>query len=89
VEVRAGTLTVLPLERGAQGELEIELERGVTIDDHVRGPRLRAAVSGGAVGIILDARDDPIQLPARPGDARTVTQTWRDTLRRESHGPTG
>lgn len=89
VEVRAGTLTVLPLERGAQGELEIELERGVTIDHHVRGPRLRAAVSGGAVGIILDARDDPIQLPARPGDARTVTQTWRDTLRRESHGPTG
>jgi hypothetical protein len=89
VEVRGGSMTVLPLERGAHGELEIELERGVHVGTSVRGPRLRAAVTGGSVGVILDARDDPIQLPARPGDARSVIQTWRDTLRREGHGITG
>jgi hypothetical protein len=47
-------------------------------------------VTGGAVGVILDARDDPIQLPTRPGDARSMIQTWRDALRREARsGGTG
>lgn len=83
VEVRAGSVAVLPLERGGSGDLELELERGVSIGSPTRGLRLRAAVIGGAVGIILDARGDPIQLPARPGDARTMIQTWRDALRRD------
>ena len=83
VEVRAGSVAVLPLERGGSGDLELELERGVSIGSPTRGQRLRAAVIGGAVGIILDARGDPIQLPARPGDARTMIQTWRDALRRD------
>jgi hypothetical protein len=47
-------------------------------------------VTGGAVGIVLDARGDPIQLPARPGDARSMIQTWREALRREARpGGTG
>jgi hypothetical protein len=90
VEVRTGSLAVIPLERGGAGELEITLERGVRIGPATRDPRLRIAVTGGAVGVILDARGDPIQLPARPGDARTMIQTWRDTLRREAApGQTG
>ena len=72
VEVRAGSVTVLPLERGGSGEIELDLERGVHIGSPRRGQHLRAAVTGGAVGVVLDARGDPIQLPARPGDARTV-----------------
>jgi hypothetical protein len=88
VDVRAGGLTVLPLERGAQAEIQIELERGVEIDS-LKGSRIRATVIGGSVGVILDARDDPIQLPARPGDARAMIQTWRDTLRREGHPASG
>lgn len=90
VEVRSGSMTVLPLERGAAGEIEIELERGVHVGPPVRGSRFRSTVTGGAVGIVLDARDDPIQLPSRPGDARSVIQTWRDALRREARaGGTG
>jgi hypothetical protein len=50
---------------------------------------VRAAVTGGAVGVILDARDDPIQLPTRPGDARSVIQSWRDALRREGRPAAG
>jgi hypothetical protein len=83
VEVRTGSMAVLPLERGGVGELEIELERGTSIGTPVRDHRLRVAVTGGAIGVVLDARGDPIQLPARPGDARAMIQTWRDTLRRE------
>lgn len=88
-EVRAGGVAVLPLERGASGELEIELERGVELGVAYRSRRLRAAVTGGAVGVILDARDDPIQLPTRPGDARSVFQSWRDALRREGRPAAG
>jgi hypothetical protein len=87
VEVRTGSLAVLPLERGGSGELEIELERGVRIGAPVREHRLRVPVTGGAVGVVLDARGDPMQLPTRPGDARAMIQTWRDVLRREI--PTG
>ena len=82
-------MTVLPLERGGSGEIELDLERGVHIGSPRRGQHLRAAVTGGAVGVVLDARGDPIQLPARPGDARTVIQTWRDGLRREMRVASG
>lgn len=83
VDVRSGSLAVIPLERGGAGELELELEKGVEVGDAHKARRLRVAVTGGAVGVILDARDDPIQLPTRPGDARTMIQSWRDALRRE------
>jgi hypothetical protein len=82
-------VAVLPLERGASGELEIELERGVELGEPYRARRMRAAVTGGAVGVILDARDDPIQVPTRPGDARTMIQSWRDALRREGRPAAG
>jgi len=88
-EVRSGGLVVLPLERGASGELEVELERGVDLGVPHRARRVRASVTGGAVGVILDARDDPMQLPTRPGDARTVIQSWRDALRREGRAAPG
>ncbi|MGH2483501.1 MAG: hypothetical protein ACRDE9_03470 [Candidatus Limnocylindria bacterium] len=88
-EVRVGGVAVLPLERGASGELEIELERGVELGKPYRARRMRAAVTGGAVGVILDARDDPIQVPTRPGDARTMIQSWRDALRREGRPAAG
>lgn len=89
VDVRSGSVVVIPLERGGAGELEIELERGVQVGAPHKARRLRAAVTGGAVGVILDARDDPIQLPTRPGDARTVIQSWRDALRREGRQVSG
>ncbi len=74
---------MIPLERGGSGELELELEKGAQVGGPHKARRLRVPVTGGAVGVILDARDDPIQLPTRPGDARTMIQSWRDALRRE------
>lgn len=82
VEVRAGSLTVLPLGRDERGEIEIDLIGSASLGGH-RGTRLRAEVSGGALGVIVDARDDPIQLPSRPGDRRAVLGGWRDALRRD------
>ena len=48
-----------------------------------RARRLHATVSGGAVGLILDARDMPLGLPRRSEDRRAVLAGWRDTFLRE------
>jgi hypothetical protein len=86
IEVRAGSLTSFPLGRGERGEVEIELLGGTTLGGH-RSGRLRAEVSGGALGVIIDARDDPIGLPSRPADRRAVLGGWRDALRRDLAPP--
>ncbi|HVG88536.1 MAG TPA: hypothetical protein VM823_06150, partial [Gaiellales bacterium] len=51
------------------------------------GRRVRATVSGGAVGLILDARDAPLALPRRSEDRRAVLAGWRDTFLREPAQP--
>jgi uncharacterized protein (TIGR01319 family) len=58
-----GSLQVLPLPEGERREVEIVPVRGVNVGAG-RGRPLRTAVSGGAVGLILDARGRPISLAA-------------------------
>jgi hypothetical protein len=87
VEVRSGQLQVLPLGRGQAAELEIELGSGVTMGGEGQGRRLRATVSGGTVGLMLDARDAPLALPRRSDDRRAVLSSWRDTFAREPATP--
>lgn len=87
VELRSGQLQLLPLGRGQSAELEIELETGVTLG----GPRsvrhVQATVTGGALGLILDARDVPLALPRRADDRRAVLAGWRDAFAREPSTP--
>jgi hypothetical protein len=83
IEVRAGQVLVMPLPRGERAELEIELEGGATLPAPRRTHHLRAEVTGGAVGVVLDARDAPLQLPRRLDDRREVIAGWLETLLRE------
>ena len=71
---------VLPLARGQEAELMIEPAPGVTLGAARRSPRITATVTGGAVGLILDARGIPIALPRRGDDRREVIAGWRDTF---------
>jgi hypothetical protein len=87
IEVRGGSLQVLPLGRGQAADLEIDLAGGVTLGGARHGRRVRATVSGGAVGLILDARDAPLALPRRSEDRRVVLAGWRDTFLREPAQP--
>jgi hypothetical protein len=87
IEVRPGQLEVVPLPRGQVAELEIELDPAVSLGAPRRTRRLRASVSGGAVGVILDARDAPLLLPRRSDDRRAVLSAWRDTFQREVRVP--
>jgi hypothetical protein len=44
-------------------------------------------VTGGAVGVVLDARDAPLLLPRRSDDRRAVLTAWRDSFLREVRPP--
>jgi hypothetical protein len=83
VEVRVGQLQVVPLGRGQQAELTIELGDGVSLGAPRRAPRIQAMATGGAVGLVLDARGIPIGLPRRGDDRRAMLASWRDALQRE------
>lgn len=83
IEVRTGTVQVVALGRGQEAELTIEPASGVSLGSAHRSPRLRTSASGGAVGVILDARGAPIALPKRGDDRREVLDSWREQLERE------
>jgi hypothetical protein len=89
VEIRNGQLQLLPLGRGQSAELWIELEAGVTLGGPRRARNVRATVGGGAVGLILDARDAPLAMPRRVDDRRAVLAGWRDAFAREASTPAG
>jgi MutL protein len=83
VEVRTGQLAVLPLPRGERADLQLQLGPGVTIPAGHRTRSLRVEVTGGAVGVVLDARDAPMTLPRRLADRRAMLAAWRELLLRE------
>lgn len=83
VDVRVGQLITLPLARGQEAELTIEPGPGISLGTSRRTPRIQAAATGGAVGLMLDARGVPIALPRRGDDRRAVLAGWRDALLRE------
>jgi hypothetical protein len=83
VEVRVGQVHVLPLARGQEAELGVELGAGVSLGASRRSPRIAVTATGGSVGLILDARGVPIALPRRADDRRAVLGGWRDAFARE------
>jgi hypothetical protein len=87
IDVRPGQLEVVPLPRGQAAELEIELDPAVSLGAPRRTRKVRASVSGGAVGVVLDARDVPLLLPRRSDDRRAVLTAWRDAFLREVRPP--
>lgn len=84
VDLRVGQVQVLPLARGHEAELGIELGAGVSLGASRRSPRIAVTATGGSLGLILDARGVPIALPRRADDRREVLAGWRDAFARES-----
>jgi hypothetical protein len=83
ITVRVGQLHVVPLARGVTAELSIELGPRVSLGGGRRSARIRAMATGGAVGLILDARGVPISLPRRGDDRRALISSWAEALGRE------
>ena len=75
-EVRAGQLAVIPLAQGEQGRLTLRPERGIDVGFGGPGKAGTIRVSGGAVGLMIDARGRPLQLPKDPTHRRELNQKW-------------
>jgi hypothetical protein len=87
IEVRSGQLQTIPLGAGQFAELEVGLEEGASLGAPRRSRRAWAEVSGGSVGVILDARGVPTSVPRRAEDRRAVLAAWRDAMLREPPQP--
>lgn len=80
VEVRAGTLEVIPLALGERAELELRPGRGFNLGPAHRGRTTRVYADGGVLGVVVDARGRPLSLPAEPEARRQKVQEWHWAL---------
>jgi hypothetical protein len=85
VELLYGQIAVLPLALGGKARVKLEPGRGMDVGAG-RGDSLEAEVAGGVVGIILDARGRPLQLP---DDASTRVAKLREWFQALSLYPEG
>lgn len=83
LSLRYGQVEVLPLPSGESAEVEIELGKAISLGMTRTLRRVRARVTGGAVGLIFDARDVPIAVPRRGDDRRIVLAEWHGRFLRE------
>ncbi|MEW6522344.1 MAG: glutamate mutase L [Bacillota bacterium] len=60
--VNAGEMKIVPLPGGEQAEATIHVSRHFTVGQGM-GHNLRTTVEGGVVGVILDGRGRPLELP--------------------------
>lgn len=75
VEVKPGSLELLPLGEGEKANVEIQMRRGVTLDSSRRGT-FRREVQGGTIGLLIDARGRPLPFADQPERRRERMQQW-------------
>ncbi len=82
LEIPYGSLKKIPLPVGRAAKLRLQpLHRfDIGMGGAGRGGELN--IKGGQLGIIVDARGRPLQLPAKPGQRRQMLRKWQRTLER-------
>jgi hypothetical protein len=75
-EIRMGQLVVLPLGQGTYGRLTLRPERGIDVGFGGPGKAGALRVAGGAVGLIIDARGRPLELPEDPAVRLELNDQW-------------
>lgn len=75
IVVESGELEVLPLAPGEEAELTLEPSRHFDIG-FGPGRGKKVTVYGGAVGLVIDARGRPLQLPAEDTIRHNLLQQW-------------
>jgi len=75
-EIKAASLSVLPLSPGQKAELHIRPRAGIDIGrGSGRGGR-PIEITGSALGLIVDARGRPLVLPLEAQKRRELIQSW-------------
>ena len=75
LEVKHGSLEMIPLPQGQKASIQIRPSRGVGLPG-TQGGIYKADVEGGALGLIIDARGRPITLSPDMHKRRTQVQQW-------------
>jgi hypothetical protein len=75
MEVTAGTLEILPLAPGRTAEVHLKPARRIDIGQGP-GKEQRIRVEGGAVGLVIDARGRPIELPDDEAKRHKLLRQW-------------
>ncbi len=78
--VRFGQLTALPLRQGEHARLTLRPERGFDVGFGGPGRAGALRVAGGALGLVIDARGRPIQLPRDPASRQELNLRWLHDL---------
>jgi hypothetical protein len=79
VDLKYGSLELLPLSSGEAGKLTIQCLRGADVGfGPGRGGTI--PVSGGALGVVFDGRGRPLNLPADGVRRRELIKKWNWTL---------
>ena len=81
-EIKQGTITVMPLPVGHSAHLNLEPLQTVYINPEKRSGVVNLKVTGGACGVVIDARGRPIQLPKNSEDRSHLLRQWRKLLER-------
>ncbi|MBN1305480.1 MAG: glutamate mutase L [Anaerolineales bacterium] len=78
-EIKFGNLEIMPLKQGLTAKLKLQPLRRADVG---LGPGRGGIipVGGGALGVIIDARGRPIQLPEDPGRRRELIKKWTWTV---------
>jgi hypothetical protein len=76
-EVRFGSIVRLPLAPGVKAEMRLRLRR-LSLEG---GTKLE--VTGGALGVIIDARGRPLRFPRDPEQRLAALQEWQSSMLEE------
>jgi hypothetical protein len=74
-ELKAGEMQLLPLAMGEKVEAALTPRRGFDVGEG-KGRRWTGSVSGGTVGVILDGRGRPLDLPASEAERMAKMEEW-------------
>jgi hypothetical protein len=81
VEIRQGSLTILPLKPGQSARIHITTHNRTSLgQDGRRGSHSFRLVSG-QLGVIVDARGRPLKLPGDSQKRIDLLQKWSDSLK--------
>jgi hypothetical protein len=72
LEAKYGSLEVLPLRIGEKATLELKPRRGINVGRVGKA----VEVNGGVIGLVIDARGRPLNLPSDPEVCRQQMQQW-------------
>lgn len=79
-DVSQGSLLALPLETHQTAQVHLQALRRVELEPRSKGGLGSFMVTGGACGVVIDARGRPLRLPANPGKRCELHQQWEHAL---------